>query len=262
MSHHQICPVPVRAARRPLRQCFGLLFPVSVSDPQSSSSHYIFGSRTTTAHSLRSATALSPLCPTCSACAIGIRSSSNCTLFFVSSLVFAIMVYTPEDLLIEISDRLRVMRTQETSQYFVPDYLDEEWQKELRGGTDQDEDSGSSQPTAAVPSSSSSSCDGNHSSSSDSDSINELWRGKICEWCYQVVDHFGKLILHLTDFSLVAFNKLMGSCICTSFSSRFQPRCRVRDHVLSRSLPCDAYRQSPHLPACGDYRALPRHQAV
>eukprot|EP00579_Thalassiosira_antarctica_P011732 CAMPEP_0201913776 /NCGR_PEP_ID=MMETSP0903-20130614/4138_1 /ASSEMBLY_ACC=CAM_ASM_000552 /TAXON_ID=420261 /ORGANISM="Thalassiosira antarctica, Strain CCMP982" /LENGTH=329 /DNA_ID=CAMNT_0048449041 /DNA_START=135 /DNA_END=1124 /DNA_ORIENTATION=- len=100
------------------------------------------------------------------------------------------MVYTPEDLLIEISDRLRVMRTQEVSQYFVPDYLAEEWQKKLRGGSEQDEDNGSSQPTAAVPSSSSSSCDGNHSSSSDSDQINELWRGKICEWCYQVVDHF------------------------------------------------------------------------
>lgn len=27
-------------------------------------------------------------------------------------------------------------------------------------------------------------------SSNDTDSVSESWRRKLCEWCYQVVDHF------------------------------------------------------------------------
>ena len=41
------------------------------------------------------------------------------------------MVFTREDLLVDISQRLRVMREHETSLYVIPDYLAEEWQRRL-----------------------------------------------------------------------------------------------------------------------------------
>ncbi|KAL7533147.1 hypothetical protein ACHAXR_005069 [Thalassiosira sp. AJA248-18] len=112
------------------------------------------------------------------------------------------MVLSREELLVDISQRLRVMRTQEASNYTVPDYLAAEWQQKLRiASGDEEEDSSSSAVTAAaaasaqaVPSSTAapnSGGDGASSSGGSSSSqINELWREKICEWCYQVVDHF------------------------------------------------------------------------
>ena len=135
----------------------------------------------------------------CSAFAVGIRSS-------VYSIICprysrAIMVYTREDLLIEISQRLRVMRTQEVSQYVVPDYLAEEWQQKLRDATGPCEDR-DHPPAAAVPSSSSAASLGDGDSSSiaalaspSSSQINEVWREMLCEWCYQIVDHFGEIII-------------------------------------------------------------------
>jgi len=100
------------------------------------------------------------------------------------------MVLTREDVLIEISERLRVMRKQEVSQYAVPDYLAEEWQKKVSREYD-----GSSQP-ALVEWSPGEGTFGHSSVSDDATAslgdakINELWREKICEWMYQVVDHF------------------------------------------------------------------------
>ena len=131
------------------------------------------------------------------------------------------MVFTREDYLVDISHRLKGMRNQEASHYVVPDYLAAEWQLKLREGTDAahlDADGdppplpsaggGDSYsrgngdafgPRAAEATSASASASlggagvhGSHSqaSSSSNSQINELWREKTCEWCYQVVDYF------------------------------------------------------------------------
>eukprot|EP00584_Thalassiosira_punctigera_P002114 CAMPEP_0172530356 /NCGR_PEP_ID=MMETSP1067-20121228/4110_1 /TAXON_ID=265564 ORGANISM="Thalassiosira punctigera, Strain Tpunct2005C2" /NCGR_SAMPLE_ID=MMETSP1067 /ASSEMBLY_ACC=CAM_ASM_000444 /LENGTH=316 /DNA_ID=CAMNT_0013314543 /DNA_START=279 /DNA_END=1229 /DNA_ORIENTATION=- len=88
--------------------------------------------------------------------------------------------YTDKDLLADISQRLHVMRKQESSQYAVPDYLAEEWQRKLRyAAADRDGDRGHARPTVTV--------------SVDVDSgsqMNKLWREKVCEWCYQIVDTY------------------------------------------------------------------------
>lgn len=111
------------------------------------------------------------------------------------------MAYAREDLLVEISERLKAMRIQEATHYVVPDYLAADWQRRLRDGPDRDADAADG--AAGAPSSSSSGAaavvrDGRASapsaasgaSSGVSSQINEVWREKICEWCYQVVDHF------------------------------------------------------------------------
>ena len=126
------------------------------------------------------------------------------------------MVFTREDLLVDISQRLKVMRRQEASHYTIPDYLKAEFQQKLREAAEADataEDSverAAADSRAAVPSSvddaasaaagannneggGPAAADGSSSSaggSSTNATINELWREKICEWCYQVVDHF------------------------------------------------------------------------
>lgn len=121
-----------------------------------------------------------------------------------------IMVLSKEEQLIDISDRLCVMRRQEADHYVVPDYLAAEWQQKLLQNSNNskvEERSSlhsSSAISAAVASSHrdisqniavSSSSNDNDSSAPSSSQINELWREKICEWSYQVVDHFGKLFL-------------------------------------------------------------------
>ena len=124
------------------------------------------------------------------------------------------MVFTREDLLVDISQRLKVMRRQEASHYTIPDYLKAEFQQQLREAAEADataEDSverAAADSRAAVPSSvddaaaaapvannnegGAPAADGSSSTagSSANSTINELWREKICEWCYQVVDHF------------------------------------------------------------------------
>ena len=118
-------------------------------------------------------------------------------------------VFTREDLLVDISQRLKVMRRQETSHYTIPDYLKAEFQQKLReaaeAGFDTDDvEKAAAESNAAVPSSVNDAAagaanngggpaaDGSSSAggSSTNATINELWREKICEWCYQVVDHF------------------------------------------------------------------------
>lgn len=86
-------------------------------------------------------------------------------------------VRSPQAYLEDIPDIFRVMRLQESKIYTCSDYLSEEFQ--LLQAKDI-----SDNPNLFFPSgmstSSASSCTG----------INEVWREKICEWCYQVVDHF------------------------------------------------------------------------
>mmetsp|Transcript_39672 Transcript_39672/g.95425 ORF Transcript_39672/g.95425 Transcript_39672/m.95425 type:complete len:378 (+) Transcript_39672:387-1520(+) len=120
---------------------------------------------------------------------------------------------TREEMLVDTGERVMVMRVQEEAHYSVPDYLAAEWQRKLReaadaGADDTVADGGAVRPTssaaafpsAATVSPSSTTADptsnanagppSSNSSSSSSSQINELWREKICEWCYQVVDHF------------------------------------------------------------------------
>lgn len=100
------------------------------------------------------------------------------------------MVYTraPEDLLVEMRERIKAMRTQEATHYAVPDYLDPAWQQKLR-------DVPPLSAGAVAPSSASAHRAGTAalsaaSAASATSQINEVWREKICEWCFQVVDHF------------------------------------------------------------------------
>mmetsp|Transcript_677 Transcript_677/g.883 ORF Transcript_677/g.883 Transcript_677/m.883 type:complete len:340 (+) Transcript_677:104-1123(+) len=74
-------------------------------------------------------------------------------------------------------ERLMVMKRQE-SDYMVPDYLNPEWQARLAAAEVSDSDP----PTLNNGEKT--------SSASSSESINLLWRDKICEWCYNVVDHY------------------------------------------------------------------------
>jgi Cyclin len=86
-------------------------------------------------------------------------------------------VRSPESYLEELPDIFRVIRLQEDAVYRCSDYLSDEFQQKQREELSQN-------PNLFFPSgmsaSTSSSCSG----------INEVWREKICEWCYQVVDHF------------------------------------------------------------------------
>ncbi len=136
------------------------------------------------------------------------------------------MVLTREDYLVDISLRLKGMRNQEALHYVVPDYLAAEWQQKLRdatnaahlvvdgvvpppphsaalsGGDSPSRSNGDAFGARAAATTSASAAanrggggacaNGGHSqaSSSSNSQINELWREKICEWCYQVVDHF------------------------------------------------------------------------
>ena len=80
----------------------------------------------------------------------------------------------------DLSARLQAMRAQECTHYTCPDYLTPEWQASLGGAPQND--------TVADLSGAANTTRGDSSASSSE--INEMWREKICEWCYQVVDHF------------------------------------------------------------------------
>lgn len=124
------------------------------------------------------------------------------------------MVFMRDNYLVDISQRLKGMRKQEATHYVVPDYLSAEWQQMLREATDATNvhadgcvQAPPSGPSAAgdafqarAANAAANAASANHGgvpggaasqgSSSSNSQINELWREKICEWCYQVVDHF------------------------------------------------------------------------
>ena len=80
--------------------------------------------------------------------------------------------------MVDLLERLDVMLKQEVGPYATVDYLAPEFQQKLPLVSDDEliRSSTASQSSA--------------SSTSSSSSINELWREKICEWSYQVIDHF------------------------------------------------------------------------
>lgn len=76
----------------------------------------------------------------------------------------------------ENCERLKVMIRQESStHYMIPDYLTPEWQARLAAAEVSD----------PLPND-----NDEHIPTSSSEPINESWRKKICEWCYNVVDHY------------------------------------------------------------------------
>mmetsp|Transcript_10482 Transcript_10482/g.14864 ORF Transcript_10482/g.14864 Transcript_10482/m.14864 type:complete len:300 (+) Transcript_10482:126-1025(+) len=82
--------------------------------------------------------------------------------------------------MVDLVERIRVLLEQESKHYCCEDYLAPLFQQKLL--------SDHSSPSCVQ---SISSCASSNASTSSSNSgINELWREKICEWSYQVVDHF------------------------------------------------------------------------
>jgi len=72
----------------------------------------------------------------------------------------------------DLCERLKGMRRKEISTHYrIPDYLAPEWQASLVEEAARD-DSELPNPNEEIT------------------QINEQWRVKICDWCYQVVDHF------------------------------------------------------------------------
>jgi hypothetical protein len=81
--------------------------------------------------------------------------------------------------MVDLLERIDVMIEQELSAYKTVDYLSPEFQKKLIFIPEDDASPESSAPADLSTASSSASCN-----------INEVWREKICEWSYQVIDHF------------------------------------------------------------------------
>ena len=80
--------------------------------------------------------------------------------------------------MVDLLERLDVMLKQEVSEYGTMDYLAPEFQQKLASIA---QDDSLFQSSTASNSS---------SSTSSSSTISEVWREKICEWSYQVIDHF------------------------------------------------------------------------
>ena len=94
---------------------------------------------------------------------------------------------TPTDVqYTELRERLKELRRKETcTHYRVPDYLDADWQTRLVEEAVEDDN------IARVVNGLSNPDDIDASSDQTSfNQINDLWREKMCEWFYSVVDHF------------------------------------------------------------------------
>ena len=83
----------------------------------------------------------------------------------------------------ELLERMEIMFQQEQDKYKTVDYLAPDFQKKLAS-------CGCANPLESCGSVTKSSSDGTSLSSSSSSGINDVWREKICEWSYQVIDHF------------------------------------------------------------------------
>ncbi len=84
----------------------------------------------------------------------------------------------------DIGDRFAAIRHQESVVYTCQDYLSSEFQaRQAKEVANDSSDSSECQFTSGLSS-------GSLTSSSSRTGINECWREKICEWSYQVIDHF------------------------------------------------------------------------
>ena len=83
--------------------------------------------------------------------------------------------------MVDLVERITVMLKQEASTYSTVDYLTPVFQRKLASLSDESSE-------CHVSSALSSTSTG--TSTTSSSSINEMWREKICEWSFQVIDHF------------------------------------------------------------------------
>lgn len=110
-------------------------------------------------------------------------------------------------MMVDLEERIEAMLRQEVGSYATIDYLAPEYQAKLATVSDLD--------SVVVPQTTGGSA--SSSSSSSSSGINEVWREKICEWSYQVIDHFDfsrevvSISIHFLDRYLAtrAVNKKM-----------------------------------------------------
>ena len=86
--------------------------------------------------------------------------------------------FAPEDL----PERFRVMKSQEATAYKVDDYLNPNYLVPA--------DDRSPMCVASSDQSSAASSSTGTGTNSSAAGVNEDWRSKICEWSYQVIDHF------------------------------------------------------------------------
>ena len=84
--------------------------------------------------------------------------------------------------MVDLIDRLNTLLKQDRQNYRCEDYLDPTFQQRLLEASDLA--SRNLDTIVSAPSTNST------TSSQSSSTINESWREKICEWSYQVVDHF------------------------------------------------------------------------
>ena len=85
--------------------------------------------------------------------------------------------------MVDLRERIHVMLEQEARSYKKEDYLDPSFQTKLASLKLEDD-------TLIFPELSEGNTVSSASSSSSSTGMSELWREKICEWSYQVIDHF------------------------------------------------------------------------
>lgn len=102
----------------------------------------------------------------------------------------------------DLCERLKGMRRKEASNHYkIPDYLTPEWQIRLAANDSLDNSELSISNVNA-----------------DVVQLNEQWREKICEWCYQVVDHF--------DYNREVVNVAM------SYLDRYLSQCTVNRRIF------------------------------
>ena len=97
------------------------------------------------------------------------------------------MILANDENLADLSQSLEAMQDQEVNHYTVPDCLASEGQQQLRDSTELSIDSTNADFESML----------SFSVKPPSGQINELWREKICEWYYQIVDHYGKAHISL-----------------------------------------------------------------
>ena len=83
--------------------------------------------------------------------------------------------------MVDLLERIDTLLHQEDLYYGTKDYLNPDFQLQLQSSYDSDTND---DPSVQ------SSCFSSSTYSSSSSGINEIWREKICEWSYQVIDHF------------------------------------------------------------------------
>ena len=82
--------------------------------------------------------------------------------------------------MVDLVERINVLLKQEFCSYRTEDYLDPDFQHKLIADDVDIVDQQRGSPSCSKQSSGSTSTSG----------INEVWREKICEWSYQVIDHY------------------------------------------------------------------------